>query len=78
MWAWSHTGWGLIWMVFFMIVFWGAFVGLIMAIVRWSDRKAPGDQAVDAAEVLRRRFAGGEIPEKEYWERLHVLEGSRH
>ncbi len=77
MWGWSHTGWGLVWMMIFMTAFWGAFVALVVALVRSGDRKASGDQTVDAAEVLRRRFASGEIREEEYRERLHVLEGSR-
>jgi putative membrane protein len=78
MWEWGHSGWGLFWMIVGMVVFWGAFVGVIAMVMRSGDRREPRDSSPDAAEILRRRFASGEIAEDEYRQRLRTLEGSSH
>jgi len=66
-------GWGAMglfgWMM--MVLFWGA---LVFAIV-WAVRSGRSSQenSPDALEVLRRRFARGEIDRDEYNERHRTL-----
>lgn len=72
MWAWDNSGWGLFWMVLTMVVFWGALVAIIATVLRSPDRRGSGESS-DALEILRRRFASGEIDEEEYRERLRAL-----
>ncbi len=63
-----------------MIVFWGAIIALIVFAVRWFARtdqagKDQGGQgASDAIEILKTRFANGELDEEEYKRRKSVLE----
>ncbi len=78
MWAWGHHGWGAgMWtiMVLFMLIFWAVVVFGVMALVRRNSqtRDAPTAQTSNAEEILRERFARGEIPEDEYREKLKHL-----
>jgi putative membrane protein len=66
-------GWGgldmLIWSLPMLLVWAGAIVAAVLA-VRWlwgSSRSAPGAERDDAAlEILRRRYARGEIDREEF------------
>ncbi len=77
MWAWNGSGWGLLWMILSMIVFWGALVAIVTMVLRSGDGRRTEGREADATELLRRRFADGEIPKEEYQERLHVLQETR-
>jgi len=78
MYGWNGNGWGIFWMILSMVVFWGALVAVVVLLVRPGDRGSKtGGRGEDAAELLRRRFAAGEIPKEEYQERLRILDETR-
>ena len=78
-WQWGDMGWGwlgmgfgmLIWAVVLVVVIWLVVRGL-MAMER-RDRPNAGRDG--AEELLRRRFAAGEIDAEEYERRLVALRG---
>lgn len=62
-----------------MLVFWGVLIAVIVLIVRAlmsgrSDPASSGQGGVDAVEVLRARFARGEIEEEEFRRRKALLD----
>ncbi|WP_247676738.1 MULTISPECIES: SHOCT domain-containing protein [unclassified Leisingera] len=59
-----------------MLLFWGAFIVLIVVAVRWlTDKRSAGpDTSSDALKVLRSRFAQGEIDEEEFRRRKAALD----
>jgi len=60
---------------FMMLVFWGVIIALIVLAVRWLSEGAKGGGArSDAMDVLRQRFAKGEIDEEEFARRKKALE----
>ncbi len=67
-WAhWTH-GW---WMVSWWLLVFGGIAWLVWITARSSVQSARTDER--ASDVLRRRFAAGEIDEPEYRERLAAL-----
>ena len=72
MWGWGQMMFGGL----MMLVFWGAIIALIVLAVRWlSDNRGPVAGRRDALEILRERFAAGEIDEEEFKRRKRALEG---
>lgn len=75
--SWSEFGWfgmGFGWV--FMILFWGLILLGIAALVRWlvAGRSAdPGTEGKTAIEILRERYARGEIGRDEYEQKLRDL-----
>jgi putative membrane protein len=75
--SWSEFGWfgmGFGWV--FMILFWGVILLGIAALVRWlvAGRSAdPGTERKTAIEMLRERYARGEIGRDEYEQKLRDL-----
>ena len=75
-----HMMWESGWMFFgplMMILFIGLIVAVVVLIVRWlgdrkSDARIPSEGK--AIEILKQRFARGEIDKEEYEERRRVLE----
>ncbi len=66
-------GWGGWWMPVIMVVFWGLVVWGIIALVRYFARTgccAGGDTAL---EILKKRYASGEINREEFEEKKGVL-----
>jgi len=68
------------------VVFWGGLIVLIILGIRWllrQDRAASnahgrsmgGPQSEDPLEILRRRYAAGEIDDEEYERRRKNLTG---
>jgi len=62
------------------VLFWGLVVAAIVLAVRWlirADRRgrSEGPANPDALEILRQRYARGEIDEAEYERRRQVLRG---
>jgi putative membrane protein len=85
--GWNNYGGGpggWILMLVGMFVFWSIFAFVIVAAVRYfsSGRHhvvtAPGTAAHDSAvEILKTRFAKGEIDEADFKARLALLEGTK-
>ena len=68
--------------VFVFVAFWGGILALIFLGIRWllrqnaADRDHPGAPTQDTAlELLRQRYARGEIDSAEYEERRRTLGG---
>ena len=83
---WNGGGW--IWMVLMMILFWGGLIVLAMVLLRGVGTGGRGGQATgppppaplsgpDATEILRARFARGEITEDEYRKSLAILDETK-
>ena len=73
MWPYGYgAGWG--WMIggwIMMIVFWGLVIVGIVALVRTlSDRSGPaqGSNPETSSEILRRRYAAGELTKEQFEE----------
>jgi len=71
-WGWGmHPMWGFwgVWgigMMFFMLVFWGlVIVGVVLGI-RWLINQGKEPRADSALEILRQRYARGEINKEEF------------
>lgn len=68
-------GYGMLGGMVMMLVFWGVVIALIIFAVKWlSDGRGPGDRRRDALDILRERFAAGEIDEEEFDRRRKALE----
>ena len=78
--GWQYGGWGMMgpgmmggfgwgwFMPIFMIIFWGLVIWGIVALVRGlgGSRDADSSKADSALEVLKKRYARGEITKEEY------------
>lgn len=75
---WDGGGWGWFPMGLGMFLFWGAIIWFAVWLIRRSDR-GHSDQppTPDARDILRERFARGEIDEEEFERRKKVLTGAR-
>jgi putative membrane protein len=74
-WHWGDGGaW---WAMGFGMLFWLLLLALTVALIVWlvnrSTARGPEQRGDSAEEVLRRRFASGEIDAEEYGRRLAVL-----
>jgi len=81
---WDHSAWfsvGGIVMGLLMIAFWALVIWLVVALFRDRRPEAPGvrptDPTPDPKEILRQRFARGEIDEQEFRAKLEVLTTTR-
>ena len=67
-----YDGWSWLWMVAMMVLFWGG----IFAIAVYAIRAFTGPRGTDQAmDVLRRRFASGEITPDEFEKMRKALQG---
>ena len=69
-------GWGFGWMWFmplFMIAFWALVIGAVVALVRSSGLGTGTHREESAMEILRRRYARGDISKEEYEEKRRDL-----
>jgi putative membrane protein len=75
---WGDGWYGMILGPFLIIVFIGITVAVVTLIVRWLGNADPGHKfssppARDPLDILKERFAHGEIEKEEYEERRRVL-----
>ncbi len=77
MWGWGYGGYGnwLGWLgPLVMVLFWAAVITGIVFLVRFLIRRGSSHDREDSAlEVLRRRYARGEISKEEYLEKRGEL-----
>ena len=70
-WGWEHPigwMWGVwgIGMGLFMLLFWGAVIVGIVLGIRWLISQGKASQSDSALEILRQRYARGEINKEEF------------
>ena len=69
-WGWHYGmmggGWGIFMMMISMVVFWGIIIGGIILLVRFIFPQSGSKPSEDALEILKRRYAGGEIGKEEF------------
>lgn len=73
----GHAMWGGGYGIFggiMMLAFWGLIIGLIVLAVRGFPGRSDNTTEMDALNILRERFARGEIDEAEYDRRKAKLE----
>ena len=70
------TGYGMIG-GFMMLLFWGVLIVLIVMAVRWFGNSGgpTGGGKLNAQDILKERFARGEIDEDEFKKRKAALDG---
>lgn len=70
-WGWHSGDW---WMMGIGLLFWLVLLGLaVWLVVRATGRERAEPRGEAAGEILRRRFAAGEIDAEEYERRLDLL-----
>lgn len=68
---WSYyDGWNWFWMIPMMLIFWGILIGLAVWLIRTFAGPRHRDEPL---EILRRRFAAGEITQDEFNEKRKTL-----
>lgn len=78
-WGWGmHPMWGLwgIWgvaMMLMMLVFWGVVIFGFVLCIRWLARQGRESKSDPALEILRQRYARGEINKEEFEARKRDL-----
>lgn len=70
-WDWSGGGWG--WFGLMHVVWWVLLVVGIIVVVRALSRSGRGNGRDRAMDILRERYARGEIDQAEYAERSQQL-----
>jgi putative membrane protein len=71
-WGWGmHPMWwvGGVWgvgMMLMMLVFWGLVIAGIVVLIRWLVRQGGGAGSDTALDILRQRYARGEINKEEF------------
>lgn len=75
-WGWGMmgSGWG-IFMMLFMLLFWGAIVVGIVFLIRYLIHSRGGTSSEDALDILKKRYAKGEIEKAEFEEKRKDLVG---
>jgi putative membrane protein len=75
-WGWGmHPMWG-VWglgMTLMMLVFWGVVIAALVLAIRWMARQTAGPRPDAALEILRQRYARGEIDKNEFEARKRDL-----
>ncbi len=83
----DYLGWGGLIALVVMVLFWVLVIALIVLGIRWlirADRNSrlggpngsSGPRPDDPLEILRQRYARGEIDDEEYERRRRTLSGS--
>lgn len=66
-------GYGMFGGLMMMVVFWGLVIGLIVLFVRRFSNRSDTSPQPNALDILRERYARGEIDEEEYEQRKAKL-----
>ena len=69
-WMWGAWGIG---MMLFMLVFWGLVITGIVLGIRWLTSQGRASRSDSALEILRQRYARGEISKDEFEEKKRDL-----
>ena len=72
----THTGWNAWLMLLWVVLFWAAVTGVLVAVTRRTTRRdgaMPRDGTARARRLLATRYAAGEIDAAEYHARLREL-----
>ena len=75
-WWWGmHPMWGAwgLGMMLMMLVFWGVVIAALVLAIRWMARQTGGPRPDVALEILRQRYARGEIDKNEFEARKRDL-----
>ena len=73
---WGNPWWMSGWMIFFWLLFWGGVVWLIVWLIRQTAEKGRGEgkwEGESALEILRKRYAKGELTKKQYQQMRKAL-----
>jgi putative membrane protein len=76
MWPFYHGGFGFWWLMpIGMIIFWGLIIWGIVALVRWNrhGHQVMTSSSESALEILKTRYAKGEINKEEYEEKKKTI-----
>jgi putative membrane protein len=78
-WGWGmHSMWG-VWglgMALMMLLFWGLVIVAIVLGIRWLVTQGKGPRGDSALDILRQRYARGEIDRQEFEAKRRDLGGS--
>lgn len=77
---WTHMsdygwGWGGMWLG--MVLFWGLLAAVVVVVAKYAIRRDESEGRVhhkSALDILKERYARGEIGREEYQEKKHDLE----
>lgn len=70
--SWMWGAWGL-GMLFMMLVFWGVVITAVVILLRWLTGSGRPSRRDAAMEILRERYARGEIDRQEFEARRRDL-----
>ncbi|MDA8364816.1 MAG: SHOCT domain-containing protein [Gammaproteobacteria bacterium] len=78
-WGWGNmmgfgAWWGMGWL--FMVLFWLAIILAVVALLKWligTSSRSEGPRTKDALDILRERYARGEIGRDEFQEKKRDL-----
>ncbi len=69
-WAWHYGmmggGWGIFMMMVSMVLFWGLIIGGIILLARFIFPPPSSKPSQDALDILKQRYAKGEIGKEEF------------
>ena len=71
--SWMGSAWG-VGMMLIMLVFWGGVIAGVVLGIRWLVRQSAESRSGSALEILRQRYARGEINREEFEARRHDLQ----
>ena len=71
--SWMWGAWG-VGMMLIMLVFWGGVIAGVVLGIRWLVTQSGESRAASALEILRQRYARGEINREEFEARKHDLQ----
>ncbi len=64
---WGDYGWGMGFGWLFMIIFWGLVIlGVIYIVKMIAERSRPSEKGESALDILKKRYAKGEITREEF------------